>query len=261
MIKLIVSDLDGTLLLPDKKLPEEIFEIVPKLYDKGIIFAPASGRQLPNLKKMFAPVIDKIAIIAENGGLAYFGGEVIYTNPTPKNQAAYALDIIEKQDGLYPLLSCVDCAYYTSDYPEFVAAVNKSYDRAEKIDSFKSVVSSVTALKISIWDRYPPASVHGSSLLNNKIEGMRTMVSGHEWLDVSTSSANKSEALKALFKHMHIERENCLAFGDHMNDLEMLLFAGNSYITANAFHFLQDKFPKVKSNAEKGVIEKLRELL
>lgn len=64
MIKLVASDLDGTLFLPGGVIPEETFGIIGKLHEKGVIFVPASGRQLPNLKLKFAPVLDKIAIIA-----------------------------------------------------------------------------------------------------------------------------------------------------------------------------------------------------
>ena len=93
MIKLIVSDLDGTLLPPTKIMPEETFPLIEKLTARGGTFAPASGRQLPNLKKLFAPVVDKIAIIAENGGLVWHKGEIIYSNPTAPD------DIIRAQIG------------------------------------------------------------------------------------------------------------------------------------------------------------------
>ena len=53
MIKLIASDLDGTLLPPTKIMPEDTFTLIERLYERGAVFAPASGRQLPNLKKLF----------------------------------------------------------------------------------------------------------------------------------------------------------------------------------------------------------------
>ena len=84
MPKVIVSDLDGTLLPPSKIMPAEIFPLIEKMHARGITFVPASGRQLPNLKKLFAPALGRIAIIAENGGLAWLGGRIIYCNPTHK---------------------------------------------------------------------------------------------------------------------------------------------------------------------------------
>ena len=105
MIKFIASDLDGTLLPPTKIMPEETFGYIRKLKKMGVTFAPASGRQLPNLKKLFAPVLDDIAIIAENGGLAWADGKIIFSDPTPAEDVKHALDVIADCEGLYPLLS------------------------------------------------------------------------------------------------------------------------------------------------------------
>lgn len=80
MIRLAVSDLDGTLLTPERRLPENTFEIIRKLKEKGIVFGAASGRQLQNLIDFFAPVADDIVIIAENGGLGWMRGELLFCN-------------------------------------------------------------------------------------------------------------------------------------------------------------------------------------
>ena len=70
MIKMVASDLDGTLLLNKaQSLPEEIFPLIRKLKEMGILFVAASGRQYPNMKRMFAPVASEIAYISETGHL------------------------------------------------------------------------------------------------------------------------------------------------------------------------------------------------
>ena len=59
MIKLVASDLDGTLLFKGaQSLPEEIFPLIRQLKKMGILFVAASGRQYANMKKMFRPVVD-----------------------------------------------------------------------------------------------------------------------------------------------------------------------------------------------------------
>ena len=68
MIKLVASDLDGTLLLKGaQSLPEEIFPLIRQLKELGILFVAASGRQYANMKKMFVPVEKDVAFICENG--------------------------------------------------------------------------------------------------------------------------------------------------------------------------------------------------
>ena len=68
MIKLIVSDVDDT-LLPESTmdLNPEYFEVIKKLQEKGVIFVAASGRQKVSIKKVFAPIQDSIAYLADNG--------------------------------------------------------------------------------------------------------------------------------------------------------------------------------------------------
>ncbi|MDE5722159.1 MAG: HAD family hydrolase [Clostridia bacterium] len=261
MIKLIASDLDGTLLPPSKNLPEETFGLIEKLYERGIIFVPASGRQLPNLEKLFAPVLDKVAIIAENGGLCSFGGEIIFTDPTPSDGVKYALKIIRGEKDLYPLLSCADCAYYESGFTPFIQTAERSYSNIRRAD-LNEVAKRETVLKISVWDGKPPCAEHGGKFLPPKIKGLRTMVSGFDWLDVSAPDANKGKALRALMQAVCASADECVAFGDHMNDLEMLQACGISYVTANAFAGLKAYIKnEVPSNADFGVIQKIKEIL
>lgn len=260
-IKCIASDLDGTLLPPTKIMPKEIFGLIDSMHARGITFTPASGRQLPNLKKLFAPSLNKIAIIAENGGLCWLGGEVIYCNPTPAEDVLYALDIIKREGDLFPLCSGVDCAYYDSDDKDFEAVLLRSYSSAKKVDDLERAVKNNTILKISVWDKLPAAE-HAAGALIPKIKGLRTKVSGYDWIDVCTEGADKGKALCALLERLGAAREECVAFGDHMNDLEMLEASGQAYVTANAFPELKERIKNViPSNAEFGVIQKIKELL
>ena len=83
-IKFIACDLDGTLLDPQGNLPQGIFETIGKLHEQGILFCPASGRQLTALKKMFAPVADKILILAENGAIVAERDKVLLLESLPQ---------------------------------------------------------------------------------------------------------------------------------------------------------------------------------
>ena len=75
MIKLIASDIDGTLLIEGTdKINPEIFEVIKKLKEKGIIFAAASGRQYGSIRKLFAPVKDDIIFITDNGSSVFCRG-------------------------------------------------------------------------------------------------------------------------------------------------------------------------------------------
>ncbi len=253
--------MDGTLLPPTKIMPEETFPLIKKFTAAGGVFAPASGRQLPNLKKLFAPVLDDVAIIAENGGLVYYKGDVIFSDPTPEADIVRALEIIRGVDRLYPVLSCADCAYYEDDCPRFIRTLNRSYSATEKVESLRTAAMNNTALKISVWDSLPAAE-HGGVILPPLIKGLRTLISGYDWVDVCREGANKGKALCALMNFLGVEKGECAAFGDHMNDYEMLAAAGRAYVTANGFPALKERIGEIiASNADFGVIEKMKQLI
>lgn len=253
--------MDGTLLPPSKIMPADTFPLIEKMHKKGVLFAPASGRQLPNLKKLFAPVLDKIAIIAENGGLVWYGGEIIFSAPTPAADVLRALDIIRGVDGLHPVVCCAECAFYEDGDPRFVETLKRSYSAEMRVDSLNDVVKSHEVIKLSVWDGQPAAE-HGGLVLPPLLKGLRTAVSGFDWLDVSVLNANKGRALDALMRRLGVDKSECAAFGDHMNDYEMLAASGLPFVTANAYPPLKKLIgEEIPSNADFGVIKKIKELI
>ena len=75
MIKLIVSDIDGTLLpYGQTELRPSLFSIIGELRERGVIFCPASGRQFHSLRGLFAPVQDELTYLCENGAILYGAG-------------------------------------------------------------------------------------------------------------------------------------------------------------------------------------------
>ena len=98
MIKLIASDIDGT-LIPDSTpdLYPEMVEEIKKLTDRGILFCGASGRQLASIRRVFREVEDQICYIAENGAHVYYKGkDLALTAMKPE----YARQIVEQLRGL-----------------------------------------------------------------------------------------------------------------------------------------------------------------
>ena len=84
MIKLIATDMDGTLLNNNNEIHHDFIDVFEKLQEKDIIFAAASGRQYFNLLKRFEDVKDKMMFIAENGTIVVYKGEEIFINSLNK---------------------------------------------------------------------------------------------------------------------------------------------------------------------------------
>ena len=93
MIKLVASDLDGTLLHNyQQTVPKEIYDTIKALHEKGIIFTAASGRQYANIRRLFAPLGFDIPYIAENGSMCVYKEEVLATGLTPSKTIRHILD-------------------------------------------------------------------------------------------------------------------------------------------------------------------------
>ena len=258
MIKLIATDLDGTLLDADGKMPDGVFEAIEKLHRRGILFCAASGRQLAGLRELFRPVADKIVYAAENGALIAYGGETLHIDVIPKEKVLRVLDAVKKAPDAHPLLCTPDKAYYGEYAQPFVRFVQLSYISNAQRDLYEAAEREAVC-KIAVYDGRSPEK-NCMKLLPPLLTDLRLTQSGGNWLDVSEKSANKGNAMRFLQKKFSLSADECAAFGDHMNDYEMLLACGHPYLPANAYPRLTELLSGaviVPSNVENGVLRAL----
>ncbi len=261
MIRFIATDMDGTLLDAEKHLPEEIFPLIEQLHARGILFAPASGRQYANLKKLFAPVWDKLIFICENGALVKYQDRTIHLDPIHDTLIKGALDEIRALPHLYPMLCGTDFAYIENSEMPFFQYAMLSYTNCKKVDNLDDVIGKEDICKIAVYDEIAAAE-NCIKVLPQRLPQLRTILSGFDWCDISSPTANKGRAIRMVQNAFSLQKSECAAFGDHMNDYEMLLACGYPYVTENAYPPLRKLFRRtVPSNAEHGVITKIKEIL
>jgi HAD superfamily hydrolase (TIGR01484 family) len=112
MIKLIASDLDGTLLQNGaQQLTNEVIPYIKKLQDMGIIFVAASGRQYANMQRLFEPIKEEIAFICENGALVIYKGKILHKTIINKEIGEEILVDIRNREGCEILLSGLNTSY------------------------------------------------------------------------------------------------------------------------------------------------------
>lgn len=261
MIKLIATDLDGTLLDENGELPEEIFGIIEKLNEKGILFSPASGRQYANLKRLFAPVKDKVLFICENGALVKYKEETLFSSGIDPALIPAAVNAVRKTSWGHIMLCCDDNAYIDDLYKPFSAAAHKAYANCREVDRLERFIGTENACKLAVFDGEAIAEKR-IPFFDENIPGLKTVVSGKKWCDVMSPSTNKGVAIRVVEEKLGIKKEEIIGFGDHMNDYEMLLECGSAYITENGYEPLKKEIGNViPSNAEKGVIKFLENLV
>ena len=244
MIRLVASDIDGTLLLGGAQaIDPEIFRQIARLREKGILFCPASGRQYDSLRRLFAPAAGELAYLCENGAVLFGPG-----SPGP---------LLGKtaMDRTLALQLCRDIL----DHPEcevLISGVNTSYlcpKNRDIVDHIRYFVGNNICL-LSRPEEVPEDLVKVSAYCRLGTEGprqalvpkwgevFRAAVAGEKWLDFTL--ADKGTGLCALCAATGVTPAQVLAIGDNYNDLPMLELAGAPYIMENAAEDLRRRFPR-----------------
>lgn len=257
MIKLIVTDMDGTFLDDKKRFSDEFWYIYEELKKKNIKFVVASGRQYFNLKKIFKKIENELTFIAENGSIVIDGKKEVYSRILERELVLKYLEIGRKIPSCNLVLCGKKSAYIENMDDEFLEEVKKYYEKIEIVKDLTEVKND-EIIKIAFCDLGGTEKNVYPHLKNEK--DSQIVVSGEIWLDVSHLESNKGIALENLQKKLNITEDETMAFGDYLNDYEMLKKAKYSYAMENAHHEIKKICKNIaKNNNESGVIVAIKE--
>lgn len=259
-IRLLVTDMDGTLLNDRKEIDPSFWPMHQRLKEREILFAVASGRQVFSLEKSFADIREHTLFIGDNGTYVRYRGADVFVNPMPTDDFAEILMLARKIEDAEVVLCCKNAAYIECKRPDFYAAVQEYFHKLEVVDDLAQVQDEV--LKFAIYD-YKNAENNSYVALGDFHARYKVTVSGPEWVDVTARSANKGHALEKVMQKMNLQAENVMAFGDFMNDLEMMKVAGHSFAMKNAHPGILEAacYITEKDNNHNGVVDTVERLL
>lgn len=259
MTQLIVSDMDGTLLNGNGELPQQLHEVVLRLRSKGIDFAIASGRQYVTLLKFFDGLAGDLLLIADNGSLVAYKGEIKYTVPIAQDKVEKVLGIAQDLQQAYPILCTAETAYIAKKDKAVYQQIKQYYASLELVDDLYLHTQDV--IKITICDLVD-AKTNSCALLEQHDLNLQLAVSGDAWLDLTSPGANKGAALEWVSREFNIPLERMMAFGDHYNDTDMLRLVPNSFAMKNAVQAIKDvaTHTTLYSNLEDGVMRTIQDL-
>jgi len=255
MIKLIASDLDGTILLQNaQSVDDSLFETIHKISEKGIIFAPASGRQYNSLKMLFEPVEKDLMYIAENGALVMYKGEVLFKSPMNRKIAMEIVEDIYEHCNCEVLISGLNTAYIKPKAKEYLHRMTSVVKYTTSvIESFDDIQEDI--LKVSVCDI---SGIKNSEEYFTKkwSDKVLTAVSGELFLDFTANGVNKGTAIKNVQEKLGISPVECMAFGDNYNDIEMLDSVGHSYAMERAVDDIKKHAKYITKSVEMTLKEK-----
>lgn len=246
MVKLIVCDIDGTLLpYGQTALEPALFPLIRGLWDRGVRFCPASGRQFHSLRALFSPVADTLTYLCENGAILYGpGGEenapILGKTTMPRQEALALAGAILSQPGCELLMSGANTSYVCGCGEDYLRHMRQDKgNRVAVLDRPEDIQEDI--LKVSA---YCPEGTAGPALALGPQWGdsLHMAAAGPDWLDFTL--ADKGTGLLALCAALDIPLEETMAFGDNWNDAPMLRLSGRSYLMEGADPALAAEFPR-----------------
>lgn len=260
MIKLIATDMDGTFLDSKKEFDPEFIDIFYQLKEKEIKFAIASGNQYYRLYQKFLPLSEQMYFIAENGSYIAQGATELYCNIIDPHSVTKVREIIGKTPRIFMILCGRKGAYVLKDYFEYRNEVKKYYCAYSFVNSFDDVDDDI--MKIAIYDPKQHIEEVIDQVKNELPSELKIVTSGNEWMDIQNKDAHKGVGIQFLQMIYEIKPEECAAFGDQMNDYELLQHVKYGYAMSNAVEPIKDiAYEVISSNDEQGVLKKLKEIL
>lgn len=230
-IKMVVTDMDGTLLNSNHEVSPRFLEIFKALKSKGILFVAASGRQYNSIIDKLHPIKKDIIVVAENGGFVMQQNNEVLSTHLPVNKIKETLDILNNYPEMHPVLCGKHTAYLTGKSDAFVEKLKEYYADFQLVTNLTSVDAEI--IKIAIY-HFESSETYIYPHLKHLEKELKVKISGTNWVDVSSTNANKGYAIQKLMRQHNIQSHELMVFGDYNNDLEMLALTDFSFAMENA---------------------------
>lgn len=269
--KMLVCDIDGTLLNSQGKLTQDVIEAVQEAHRQGVIVTLATGRQLRGVLGIVEQLGVSVPVILGNGVVIADPAkqETLLHRPLSRDTAHKIIDVI-RSHGMWSSVFAhtftgVD-TYYDIDpgFDEAYVFIHKDTEFAQQIGDLKEVKEE--PIKVLLVER--PEKV------NRLVEDLRRLdvpfnmvISTHDFpdytfLEMFHHESTKASGIEHVAQMFGVPREQIIAVGDNVNDLEMIEYAGLGVAMGNAAEPVKEQADWItKSNDEHGVAHLIRQYL
>ncbi|RNB89297.1 Cof-type HAD-IIB family hydrolase [Brevibacillus nitrificans] len=229
--KIVFFDIDGTLLNTKHAIPAATIEAVQRLKEKGVQIAIATGRSPYHLSKI-ANQLGIDTFVSFNGSYVVSKGNVIAHTPFSTETLAKLEGMADGNQHPMVFLSADSCYANVSDHPYV-------------IESFDSLRLPAPSHRHRYWAEAP---IYQAFLYCNADEEEPYVDRFHEvsyvrWhkqvLDVLPPNGSKAKGIEAALRHFGYSPDEAVAFGDGLNDKEMLAYVGMGIAMGNAHEELK----------------------
>lgn len=263
MIKLIASDIDGTLIMEGThEFPKELPELIERLKEHGIMFVAASGRQYKSMYRLFQEKAGDVIFVSGNGSYITCRNYDIKEHRIPKDILKKLIKEIRKMErkGYCFMAESKNTAYVEMENGEFKDLLVNGYHY--EITPVKDILKECDdILKISMFHKSKIAEA-ADKMIPEWEDNLKVVRSGVNWVDFMNYGVDKGSAIASIQQIMGISKEETIVFGDNTNDIGMFAQAKYSYAVSNAAEVVKEKAAFLVDTPEnKGVLKLLTELV
>ncbi|KAB7673179.1 HAD family hydrolase [Bacillus sp. B1-b2] len=254
--KILFLDIDGTILTPNDTIQDSTKQAVHLIKEKGMEIFLATGRPLHEIMDI-GEELGIHSFIGYNGAYAIHNGKDVFKVPMSADLITNYLDIAKDNDNeliLYTnannLLTNPNGVITQEFCKKFHLRQNRTFTLEDKENILGMTITNVKEETIQTYEAYP--DIHLSQV---NIDGFK-----HSY-DVISDKVNKGFAVSFILKELGIDKEHSIAFGDGLNDKEMLQTVGEGFAMGNAhdklFSYAKHKTTSVTDN---GIFNGLKQL-
>jgi len=270
MIKLIATDMDGTLLDQRGQLDlPRLEKILDKLDQRGVRFVIATGNEVHRMRQLLDHLSKRVVLVVANGAR-------IFENDQLLQAQTWDDAMVDRALGHFKGRECQDQFVVTAMNGGFVKKgtvfteldkfmtpemIEKLYQRMNFVDEFdSSLFGGVLKMSMVVGEERLDSVLQE---INDLFDGhVRAVSSGYGCIDILQDGIHKAWGLVELLKRWNLKPEQIMAFGDSENDIEMLELAGISYAMENAEEAVKRVATKVApANSQAGVYQVLENWL
>ena len=244
MYPVVVSDLDGTLFNPDHRLSLKTQQVIRRLSQQGVKFILATGRHYEDIKHLRTTLGIDMYLVTSNGARAH----------TPDDQPVVEIDI--SPDIVKPILALrheLNLPVLTNVYQDDKWLIDSDAQwllKAHEDSGFFYEVRDLDAISTSRVQKITFIGEPGAVLdpFYDRIErlfgeSLSMTSSGPRSFELMQAGVTKASTLQEVMKRKGYELKDAMAFGDGLNDLQMLSQVGKGLIMGNAHHKLVQLLP------------------
>jgi Cof subfamily protein (haloacid dehalogenase superfamily) len=251
-VRVVLADVDGTLVTQDKALTDRAVAAVSRLRDQGIAFAVTSGRPPRGMSMLIEPLGLATPISAFNGGLIVQPDmSVLARKPIPEVVAARAIELLSARGLDVWIYSGADWLVRDPEGAHVAHEASTVQFDPTTVETFEGVADMVKVVGVS--DDHELVATTTQEARETFGDHVSAAQSQPYYLDITHPQANKGEVVSYLAARLGIPAEQFATIGDMPNDVLMFAHSGLSIAMGNASREVQRAARRVTaSNEEDG---------